>query len=471
MSEPITFGTSGWRGVIGRDFTFRNVRLVVQAIANLMEKNGADGSGVVIGYDTRFLSEHFAREASKVFSHNKVHSFLCERDTPSPVLSFELLRRRAHGAGNFTASHHPPQYQGLRFSGADGAPALPQITEAVEKELRVLEKFLQFDGYYTELEYVELVDPHLDYIESISGLVDLEMIAGSGLSFAVDPMFGTSRDYLDHILLERGCEVTVIHNYRDPYLGGYLSGTKAGNLKELRQLVKEQSIDLGLATDVDADRFGIVDRGGIFVTANQILALLLDYLLETRKWKGEVARTVATSHLLDRVAAKHGCTVTETPVGFKYIGSLFNSHDIVFGGEESSGLTIHGHIPEKDGILACLLVAEMMAARGGKSLSSMLKSLHQEMGPLHSVRTHFNLTARLKERLVRKLRRPPRTFNGRKVARVVDLDGIKLLLDDGSWFLMRFSGTEPLVRCYGEASSRGELRTLMNWGREYIFKS
>ncbi len=471
MNEPITFGTSGWRGVIGRDFTFRNVRLVVQAIANLMEKNGDGGSGVVIGYDTRFLSEHFAREASSVFSHNKVHSFLCERDTPSPVISFETLRRRAHGAVNFTASHNPPQYQGLRFSGADGAPALPEITEAVERELRVLEKFLQFDGYYPELEYVKLVDPHLHYIESISSLVDLPLIAQSGLTFAVDPMFGTARDYLDHILLDKQCRVTVIHNYRDPYLGGYLSGTKAGNLKELRQLVKEQSIDLGLATDVDADRFGIVDRGGRFVTANQILALLLDYLLETRQWKGEVARTVATSHLLDRVAAKHGCTVTETPVGFKYIGSLFHSHKLVFGGEESSGLTIRGHLPEKDGILACLLVAEMMAARGGQSLTSMLKTLHQEVGPLHSVRTHFNLTARLKERLVRKLRRPPRTFNGRKVAGVVDLDGIKLLLDDGSWFLMRFSGTEPLVRCYGEAASRGELRTLMNWGREYIFKS
>lgn len=471
MSEQIRFGTSGWRGVIGRDFTFRNVRLVVQAIANLLEKNGTDGSGVVIGYDTRFLSEHFAREASKVFSHNKIRSFLCERDTPSPVLSFETLRRRAKGAVNFTASHNPPQYQGLRFSGADGAPALPEITEAVEKELRVLEKFLQFDGYYAATDYVELVDPHLDYIESISSLVDLELISKSGLSFAVDPMFGTSRDYLDNILLHQNCEVTVIHNYRDPYLGGYLSGTKAGNLKELRQLVEEQSLDLGLATDVDADRFGIVDRGGRFITANQILALLLDYLLETRQWKGEVARTVATSHLLDRVAARHGCTVVETPVGFKYIGSLFNTREIVFGGEESSGLTIHGHIPEKDGILACLLVAEMMAARGGRSLAGMLKTLHQDLGPLHNVRTHFNLTSRLKERLIRKLRRPPRTFNGRKVIRVVDLDGIKLLLDDGSWFLMRFSGTEPLVRCYGEAASRGELRTLMNWGREYIFKS
>jgi len=471
MSEPIRFGTSGWRGVIGRDFTFRNVRLVVQAIANLLEKNGAPGSGVVIGYDTRFLSEHFAREAASVLSHNRVHSFLCERDTPSPVLSFETMRRRARGAVNFTASHNPPQYQGLRFSGSDGAPALPEITEAVEKELRVLEKFLQFDGYYPEEEHIELVDPHLAYIESIGTLVDLDLIAGSGLRFAVDPMFGTARDYLDHVLLGKGCDVTVIHNYRDPYLGGYLSGTKAGNLKELRQLVKEGGANLGLATDVDADRFGIVDRGGRFVTANEILALLLDYLLETRQWKGEVARTVATSHLLDRVAAKHDCPVIETPVGFKYIGSLWSARDIVFGGEESSGLTIRGHIPEKDGILACLLVAEMVAARDGRSLVSMMKSLQGDLGPLYNVRTHFNLTSRLKERLMRKLRRPPRTFNGRRVVEVVDLDGIKLLLDDGSWFLMRFSGTEPLVRCYGEAASRSELRTLMNWGREYIFKS
>lgn len=471
MTEPITFGTSGWRGVIGRDFTFRNVRLVVQAISNYMDKNGGRGSGVVVGYDTRFLSEHFAREASNVFSHNKVHTFLCERDTPSPVISFETLRRGARGAVNFTASHNPPQYQGLRFSGADGAPALPAITEAVELELRVLEKFLKFDGYYPEKEFVELVDPHPEYIQSISTLVDLELISRSGLSFAVDPMFGTARDYLDHILLEQQCRVTVIHNYRDPYLGGYLSGTKAGNLKELRQLVTEQSLDLGLATDVDADRFGIVDRGGRFVTANQILALLLDYLLQTRNWKGVVARTVATSHLLDRVAARHGCSIVETPVGFKFIGSLFNTRDIIFGGEESSGLTIHGHIPEKDGILACLLVAEMMAARGGMSLGRMLKNLQNEVGPLYNVRTHFNLTSRLKERLMRKLRRPPKTFNGRRVVEVVDVDGIKLMLDDGSWFLMRFSGTEPLVRCYGEAASRQELRTLMNWGREYIFKS
>jgi len=471
MSEEITFGTAGWRGVIGRDFTFRNVRLAVQAIANLLEKSGSNGHGVVIGYDTRFLSEHFAREASNVFSHNKIRSYLCERDTPSPVISFETLRRGADGAVNFTASHNPPQYQGLRFSGADGASALPELTEAVERELRVLQKFLKFDGYYPALEYVELVDPHLDYLEAISGLVDLDLIAKSKLTFAVDPMFGTSRDYLDHILLDQGCQVKVIHNYRDPYLGGYLSTTKAGTLKELRQLVKEQSSDLGLATDVDADRFGIIDRGGRFVTANQILALLLDYLLETRKWDGVVARTVATSHLLDRVAKKYDCPVVETRVGFKYIGSLFNSRNLVFGGEESSGLTIRGHIPEKDGILACLLVAEMVAARGGKSLTSMLKTLQQEVGPLHSVRTHFNLTAKLKERLLRKLKRPPKTFNGRKVVKVIDLDGKKLLLDDGSWFLMRFSGTEPLVRCYGEAATRTELRELMNWGREYIFKS
>jgi len=466
----ITFGTSGWRGIIGRDFTFRNVRLVIQAIANLIQKGKGKGSGVIIGYDTRFLSEHFAREAASVLSHNKIHSFLCQRDTPSPVLSVEILRRKSYGAINFTASHNPPQYQGLRFSGANGAQSLPEVTEALEREFMVLEKFVQFDGYYPEQEYIEIIDPHQDYLQAIKKLVDLELIKQSGLRFIVDPMFGTSRDYLDRILLDAGSQTEVIHSYRDPYFGGYSSGTTALNLRELRGLVKKKRFDLGLATDVDADRFGIVDRGGGFITANHILALLLDYLVETRGWQGAVARTVATTHLVDRVARKHGLEVHETPVGFKFIGSMIIDDKIVFGGEESSGLSVRGHIPDTEGILACVLVAEMMARRDGASLSSMLKKMFAELGPLYSVRNRYQLTTKLKKKLLQKLRNPPTTFNGLEVKQIIDLDGSKLLLENGSWFLMRFSGTEPVVRCYGEASSRKELRTLMDAGRRYIFE-
>ena len=463
----IKFGTSGWRGIIGEDFTFDNVRIATQGIANYLKKSGQKGNGVVVAYDTRFLSEKFAAEAAKLLAFNGIQAYLCTRDVPTPCVSFETVRRKAMGAINFTASHNPPEYNGLKFSTSNGAPALPEITKAIEAEINAVQEKNEKLDVYERSELIETIDPKDRYLNELRQKVDAEAIKKSGLRIAMDPLYGTSRDYLDYFLLEAGIEVKIIHNYRDPYFGGFSPECNEKNLGELRKIISAEKYDLGLATDGDADRFGIIDDRNRFVSPNTILALLSVYLKRFRNIPGGLARSVATTHLMDAIAKKLDIPLYETPVGFKYIGELILADKIALGGEESAGMSMYRHLPEKDGILACLLVAEMVA-RTGKKLHQLIEDTYEEFGFFYSKRVDMKLTPQLKESLAQKLANPPSKMDGLTVRSVNKTDGVKLIFNDQTWLLFRLSGTEPVARVYAEACSPKDLKNLLDGGRKFV---
>ena len=466
----IKFGTSGWRGIIGEDFTFANVRVASQGIANYLKKANAKGSGVVVAYDTRFLSEKFASEAARILAFNDIQAFLCTRDVPTPCASFETIRRKAMGAINFTASHNPPEYNGLKFSTANGAPALPEITQGIEREIHALQSTNERLDVYEKTELIETIDPKDRYLAELRNKVDIDVIRKSGLRIAIDSLYGTSRDYLDYFLLEAGVEVKIIHNYRDPYFGGFSPECSEKNLGDLRKLVTENKFDLGLSTDGDADRFGIIDDRNRFVSPNIIIALVALYLKRHRNIPGGLARSVATSHIIDSIAKKLDVPLYETPVGFKYIGELILADKIALGGEESAGMSMYRHLPEKDGILACLLVAEMVA-RTGKKLNQLVDELYKEFGYYYSKRIDMKLTPQLKESLAEKLATPPTSVDGRAVREVNKTDGVKLIFDNQTWLLFRLSGTEPVARIYAEACSPKDLKNVLAAGRKFVAPS
>jgi phosphoglucomutase len=463
----IKFGTSGWRGIIGDDFTFDNVRIASQGIANYLKKSRQQGSGVIVAYDTRFLSEKFSSEAAKILAFNGIKAFLCTRDVPTPCVAFETIRRKAMGAINFTASHNPPEYNGLKFSTSNGAPALPEVTQQIEHEIHLVQQKNERLDVYERSELIEEIDPKDRYLKELHQKVDVDVIRQAGPRIAIDALYGTSRDYLDYFLLESGIEVKIIHNYRDPYFGGFSPECNEKNLVDLRSVVAEEHFDLGLATDGDADRFGIVDDRNRFVPANTILGLLAVYLKRHRNIPGGLARTVATTHLIDAIARKLDVPLYETRVGFKYIGELILENKIAFGGEESAGMSMYRHLPEKDGILACLLVAEMVS-RTHKKLSELIEEMHAEFGYFYSRRLDLKLTNQLKESLASKLDNPPRQLEGLTVRDVNTTDGVKLIFDDQTWLLFRLSGTEPVARLYAEAATPKDLKHLVDVARKFV---
>jgi len=453
---------------MGEEFTFQNVRIVVQAVANYLKKKfSGQPIAVIVNYDTRFLSEKFAFEAAKILSHNQIHVFLTERDAPSQAQAYQVIKRKAQCGINFTASFNPPEYNGLKLNTETGAPALPKVTDEIEKEINILKRDFAFCPYYPRSEFIEEIDLQEGYLSFIQKKIDFEAIRKSGIKVAVDLLYGTSREYLDEILEENQIPLEEIHGYIDPYFGGVIPSCTEENLGELKKLVKEKNCHLGIATDADGDRFGIVDEGGKFIIQNLVLSLILDYLVSNKKWKGGVARSVATTHLIDRIARKHDLPLYKTPVGFKYIADLFLRGEIIFGGEESACLAVKDHLPEKDGIFAGLLVAEMMAA-SGKSLTSQLDDLFREYGKRVGGQKSIPLNFEREKRLKALIKNSPSQLEGRKVINVETIDGIKLDFADDDWLLFRFSGTEPVIRCYAEAGTKKELNNLMRCGLEIL---
>ncbi len=467
----IAFGTSGWRGVLCEDFIFENVKIVTQAIADHVIARGERDKGIIVGYDTRFMGRRFATEAAMVLAGAGIKVFLCKRDVPTPVISHEILRRNCAGAVNFTASHNPPEYNGIKFSPAWGGPALPETTRDIERRANEMLGELCYKelplSRATQEGLLEEIDPQDTYLDDLAEKVDFEAIARLG-AVAVNPLYGTGRDYLDGPLKARNMKVSVVNDHPDPYFGGHPPEPAEKYLTDFIGIVTgDPAIKLGLATDGDADRFGIIDKDGTFIEPNYIIALLLDYLVSSRGINGGVARSVATSHLIDAVARKHGIEVFETPVGFKYIGELISQDRIIIGGEESAGLSIKGHVPEKDGILACFLVAEMVA-REGLPVKKLLERLYDQVGRYITRRENITLCPDLERAFPGKMAAGPAEFAGTKVREIVTIDGNKFILDDGSWLLFRKSGTEPVVRLYGEAASDERLAAVMKAGREFI---
>ncbi|HMF55757.1 MAG TPA: phosphoglucomutase/phosphomannomutase family protein [Pyrinomonadaceae bacterium] len=460
----IRFGTSGWRAIIADEFTFAGVRTVTHAICEHLKRSGAAERSLIVGYDTRFLGEKFADECVKEVSARGFRALLCNHPTPTPTISHAIRSQGAAGGINFTASHNPPEYNGMKFSTADGAPALPEVTKHVEQ--LISEDQIEISGSASS-GGGESFDPRPGYLEDLSGKVRFDIIANARGRYAFDPLWGTGRGYLDAILRSHGLEVETIHDWRDVMFGGRAPEPEDSHLDELREAVAQRGCALGLSTDGDSDRFGVLDADGSFITPNQLIALLFDYLADSRGWSGGVARSVATSHLVDRVAKERGLPVYETPVGFKFIGELINEDKIILGGEESAGLSIKGHYPEKDGILACLLAAEAVAARGA-SLKDQLEALYARVGRLETGRIGIRLTPDVQASLVEKLKQDPNDIGGRPIEKTNRMDGVKFIFADGSWLLMRPSGTEPLVRIYAESESKKDLEVLLEQGRKYL---
>jgi phosphoglucomutase len=462
----IKFGTSGWRAIIADEFTFANVRLATEAIGRYVKRRN-NSPILLAGYDTRFASEHFGREVARVLCSQNIRVRLCSQAVPTPAVAFTIMQEKLDGAINITASHNPGEYNGLKFSTSDGAPALPEVTTEIENEIVQLQASNWEFTSRTNDSLIESVDIGPAYLRDLATKIDTKRIRDANLGLAYDALHGSGAGYLDGFLRQENIPVTALHTHRDVYFGGHHPEPADEQLGELKIVMQKNRLKLGLATDGDADRFGVLDEGGEFIYPNELISMLVDYLIESRGWPGGVARTVATTHLIDRVARFHHREVLETPVGFKYIGEFIKEGRIILGGEESAGLSIRGHVPEKDGILACLLIAEMVASRG-KSLKTQLNELFLKVGPVYNRRLNVKLDPAIGARVKQKIASDVREFHGRRVIAQNRVDGLKLLFADGSWVLMRPSGTEPVVRYYAESTSREDLDTLLEYGRQWI---
>ena len=467
----IKFGTSGWRAVIADGFTFSNVRKAAQAIAGYVKAHHSSKKTpplVVIGHDTRFDSREFAASAAKVLSANGVKVLLTERDTPTPVISLQVIHKKADGAINITASHNPPEYNGLKFSPSHGGPAAPEVTKEIEKRAAKIRGEVE-EPLSSGLKCrIEQFDPRPAYFARIKDLVNLSAIEKARLKIVVDVMHGTGRGYLDHILRESGSKVILLNDNLDPLFGGHPPEPAKENIKKMLREVKRHKADLGLGLDGDADRFGIVDENGRFYTPDEVISLLFKHLIETRTRLPKVARTHSTTTLIDRIAEKYGIEVVETPIGFKYIGEVLMTGGCIIGGEESGGLSIANHVPEKDGILACLLVAEMVAEKGQK-LSRILNDIYREFGRSYPGKLSVKLTDEQKARLLNMLKNhPPKEIAGMKVVKLTADDGYKFALADSSWVLIRPSGTEPLIRFHFEAMTASKQKKLIKYCEDLI---
>ena len=486
----IEFGTSGWRAVLSEDFTFDNVRKVIHAIAGHVKEHptvgfhsrdyhdfvgdmkGQESPLVIIGHDPRFQGEAFALEAAEVLAAAGVRSIITESDTPTPVVAWAVLDHKAVGGIVVTASHNPSQYNGIKWTPFWGGPATVDITDDIERRASIYghqNVRLMANDKAVRDGWISHKDLRASYFKQLKKIVDVKKIKNAKLKIGVDAMHGAARSYLRPFLQEEGIQVLGLNENRDVLFAGHSPEPSSEKLDELRALMKKKELDLGLACDGDADRFGVLDAGGVWISANEVLALALHHLVKNKGMTGGVVRSLMTSHFVDAVAKKNNLRVRETPVGFKYIGELLRHGDFILGGEESGGLSIHGHVPEKDGILACLLMAELVAFEK-KPLAKIRDGLFKELGSFHNARLNFRLedsrmAKDLKDRLTQK---PPLTLAGTSVWRIDHTDGFKFILKDGRWMGMRLSGTEPVVRLYAEASDQKGLKNLIEDGKKII---
>lgn len=475
----IKFGTSGWRAIIAEEFTFANVRRVVQAIAvhlkttrasSVVDRGSSANSTVIVGYDSRFLSPEFAQTAAEVLTAQGLSVLFSKDFIPTPVVSFHVLHQKALGSVNFTASHNPPNYNGLKLNMSNGAPASLEVTQDIERLANNAESVAAAEGS-GHSSSVQMFDPRPAYLSRLRKLIDVSALKKAKLKVGADVLYGTGRGYLDSLLKEAGCRTTVLHNWRDVTFGGQSPEPAESELKELIQRMRQEKLVAGFATDGDADRFGIVDYDGTLLSPNEILPIVLQHLVKRRGQKGFVVRSVMTSQFLDAVARHYDLAVKETPVGFKYIAESMKDQGFLMGGEESGGLTIAGHVPEKDGILACLLMAEIRAVEK-KSYRDILRALRQQVGPYLSKRINLHLSEPVMQAVRRRMSTlTPNSLDGWEIKKIVRLDGFKFIFRDDSWLGVRLSGTEPVVRLYLESDTLKKLKALEQVGLNLIHQS
>ncbi|MDP2719331.1 MAG: phosphoglucomutase/phosphomannomutase family protein [Dehalococcoidia bacterium] len=471
MADKIIFGTDGWRAIIADDFTFSNVRACTQSIANYLNRADLPAKSILIGYDTRFASEDFAACAAEVMAGNGIKVYLCSTASPTPVLSYGITALKTTGGIIITASHNPAKWSGMKFKTSDGTSAPQETTDQMEKEIpeilaagAVRVSPISQAVKSGAVEYVDLAPV---YAGHIGKLVDLEAIKKARLKVAVDYMFGASAGSFSSFLGGGAIELIEINNHRNPAFPGMAQPEPiAKNLAALRKAVVESKASVGIATDGDGDRLGVIDENGEFLTTLQVYALLALYFLDALKKRGAIVKTLTSTSMLDRLGELYSVPVLETPVGFKYIAPLMISENALIGGEESGGYGFRGHVPERDGTLAGIYFLDFMV-KTKKSPSELLKFLYDKVGPHHYIRSDVSFTPGERDKIINKVSSEhPLSIDGKKVEKTDTRDGFKFILSGGSWLLIRFSGTEPLLRIYSEAGSPGDAENLVAAGKK-----
>jgi len=481
MTNPIKFGTDGWRGIIADDFTFENVRICSQGVADYLKKSGLSQKGLVIGYDTRFASEDFASAAAGVIVGNNIKVHLCLRPAPTPVVSYAVLATKAAGAIVITASHNPGSWNGFKYKSEEGTSAPGEITGEIEKNIACLTQTssLQRRGLGEGVKrlaldkalkrgLIDYLDPSPAYFKQLSRLINIEELRRQKLKIIVDPMYGAGSGYFKTLLQGGNIELSEINAERNPLFPEIQPEPIAKNLTKLSRLVVEQNADIGLATDGDADRIGIIDEKGNFLNQHQVFALLCLYLLEIRGQRGPMIKTLTSTEMISGLGKIFNVSVYETPVGFKYVAPLMLQENAIIGGEESGGYGFRGHIPERDSILAGLYFLDFMV-KTRKTPSQLLDYLYSKVGPHYYDRIDSRFSHDKRQAIIEQLSStPPNTIAGAKVIKVDTTDGFRFFFAGDSWLLIRFSGTEPLVRLYAEAESLDKARELLHEGKKLI---
>lgn len=472
--KPVKFGTDGWRGVIAEDFTFANLRTAVAAIANYIFEEESPQRGVCIGYDTRFESDLFAEAAAKVLAEAGIPVRLADRVTPTPALSFAVRESGSAGGIMITSSHNAFQWNGLKYKGGYGGPGTPAIMDGIERRLGAPAPKAAQAATITRVDFLPA------YVRAITKFVDLKKITASGYKFAIDPMYGAGAGVLAKIFAGAGIPFVEIHGEHNPLFPGMNPEPIDPHLRGLEQAVREHHCDAGLATDGDADRVGAVDENGDIVDANRIFSILLRWLIEHKQWPGAVARAFNTTKMLDRICAKHGRKLIEVGIGFKYVCELMLKEEILIGGEEAGGIGIQKHLPERDGLLNALLLANIMAEER-KTLAELVTDLQREYGEHYYGRVDLHIEETAKRAAMERVERGVESFAGMAVERMEKADGIKFFLRNPeaqtkpnaaeTWVMLRASGTEPTLRIYAESCSRASLGAVLDSAREFALQA
>lgn len=459
----IEFGTGGWREIIGDQFTKENIRKIATALVKMTTKNT-----IILGYDRRFLSREAAHWFCEVLAAHKINALLIDKASPTPVIMFAVKQYQAEFGVAITASHNPAVYNGIKvftFGGRDATVEVTQQLASIANDITSTKALTSYE--LEESEYFKRIDPFNDYIDSILSTLNVVAIRQAHLKIVVDPMHGVSKTSLTTILATTRCEIDTIHERHDTLFGGKLPSPSAATLHRLMDIVRENKYDLGIATDGDADRIGIVDSKGNFIHPNTLIALLYFYLLEYKKWHGAVIRNLSTTHLLDRIAKAYGETCIETPVGFKYISENMEKHDAIIGGESSGGLTVKGHIFGKDGIFAASLLVEMMSVTK-KPIHILVQELEEKFGKSVFSENAYRFTLTKKERLLKRLFEEKAIPDYQDIESAYYLDGLKIHFKDDSWISARFSGTEPVLRIFAEAFTEQQCRELVEKMEQFL---
>ena len=470
MNNPIKFGTDGWRAVIADDFTFANVRYCAQGAADYLKQKGLADRGVYIGYDRRFASEDFAAAAAEVLAGNGIHVFLSPKAIPTPFVSFGVITKKTGGGIAITASHNPARWNGFKFREETGASVSSETSIEVEKHVdrafnanKVKSIPLAQALQEKSVEYFDLTP---SYLAGIYKLIDIDSLRRAGLKIAVDSMYGVGSGYFKTLLSGSSTNVIEINSERNPAFPGINPEPIAPNLQKLLSLVTEQKANVGIATDGDADRIGIIDEKGVFLTQLQVFALLCLYLLEVRGERGPLVKTITSTSMLDRLGELYKVPVFETPVGFKYVAPVMIAQNALIGGEESGGYGFRGHIPERDAIPAGLYFLDFMV-KTGKTPSQLLSYLYSKVGEHYYDRIDLHFPEEKRQAIINRVREgEPKYIENIRVARVDTQDGFRFILADASWLLIRFSGTEPILRIYAETNDTERLKRMLQFGRE-----